>query len=49
MTFLVRPIFSQNTPSPEYIIRNHSGILIPDLFVDFGTSSTLMDDDSSYE
>jgi hypothetical protein len=49
MSFLARPIFSQNTPSPDYIIRSDSGILNPDLYDYFGTSSTLMDDDASYE
>jgi len=48
---LVRPIFffSKNTPGSKYIIRTPSGKLIPDLFVDFGTSITLMDDDVSFE
>ena len=49
MAFLAHLFFSQNTPRPDYIIRTDSGTLISDLFVDFGTSSTLMDDDASYE
>jgi len=50
MPFLTRPFFPfKNTPRPDYIIRTPSGISIPDLFVDFGTSSTLMDDVVSYE
>jgi len=42
-------IFPKNTLCPDYIIQTNSGIKIPDLFVVFGTSSTLMDDDASYE
>ena len=50
MSFLTRSFFFfKNTRGPDYIIRTPSRILFPDLFVDFGTWSTLMDDDASYE
>jgi len=40
---------SKNTLCLDYIIRTNSEIIILDLFVVFATSSTLMDDDASYE
>jgi len=49
MAFLVHPIFSKNTPGSEYKIQTTFGNKIPDKFVDFGTSTTLMDVGVSFE